>query len=350
MNYQKITDLSQLHFGFFSKLMSILYGFVLEVFLKKEINTLFLPKVINEYTLVKPLHNKRFPFQVGLYTSKKDEHIVIKVWHGKRRNIYYFNLAKEIITSEIFTRLQKKLKLDVFVPTFLGAYKNEDTLLHITKYISDNYSINKLSHEARVDAYLSVLTFFNSIYKLLDKKDSTLIGIKDRLLLGLQFPLLFTVAFLKHPTFIGKLFFGGIAFWLSLILSGKLKKSVVHGDLHAKNILVTDTGSLFVIDFEQTVITYRYTDLAATLSSLYNSQSFSSSVFNTLYKTFNEQEVFQFSLLTIFNSFYNLTSYKKNDEIRQYGIILNLGTRLAFEQLVVRIRKTLSQKIDWRIS
>lgn len=337
LTINKVTKIEDLFVPMHLKITSVVINLISNFFRKQKKESVVLPVSVNDMRLVRKMNNKHFPYATGLYKTNKNKLVVIKIWNGKKKDIHYYNLVKEILTLNILSGKSDKQKdLIISVPKLYQVYANNQYLLLCVEFIDGEEKFNKLTPHIQLTVYEQILMSFKRMYQQLSDHEKSLIGIKSKYTLMIQFPLLFLLSILKRPHLCLSLIKSFFAFYSVILFVKDIEKTIAHGDLHNKNLIFKNNKKIYIIDFEQTVITSHFVDVAASLSSKHLTNKFKMELLNLIISS-NLIKNLEFSLFALFSTIYNLVSYKSNEQLKEYENVMNNGTKYGIKSLLTHL-------------
>ena len=325
------------------KIIDIAIGYIYDRIFANSIreNYRHMPKIIDSYALIKDLQpDKNYPFKVGLYKEKHGHKVVIKIWEGRNRNIHYYDLIHQAEASRVLNilhdRLINKLPMDlkyISTPKFIDFKNEKNRLIFVSEYIV-GYPLGSIkSDKTQWEYYQKVVNYLNFLGENLSNKELSFLRlrrktIKDYIKL---FPFLVAVAIFEHPNLLIDICKSSLYFLLSIrAFINYNKLAIVHGDLNLKNIYIKGKYT-YILDVEQTILTYPEFELVTSLSTL----GITPSMRRRLYSEIENQAkkssdiARRLGLLMINCEIHNLTWNAPNENIIWYRKMLNFGVLLA---------------------
>lgn len=294
-----------------------------------------LPDVIaNKYFLIKDFQpEKPYPFKIGLYKDKKGRKFVGKIWKGRVKNLHYYNLINEIISTYVLSnvrrRLAKKLDKDIaniYTPSFVELIEENHSIIFVSEFMEGKEFI-KLTESQRRDVYQKFKKYLRFLGDNLNKKEKDLLRIRGGLNLLLQYPLLLTTALVRRPYLAPMLFKGMMIFIKGIPNLLSIKDfAIVHGDVNYDNILVSK-NRISIIDIEQLMFTLPAYEDVATISSARNTKEFSRWIIdNNLKRCISDSSYAQlFTTLLVNCETHNLTGNSSPPSLKNHIKRFNLA-------------------------
>ncbi|CAN5313705.1 hypothetical protein BH10PAT2_BH10PAT2_0560 [soil metagenome] len=291
-----------------------------------------LPEKIGIYSLDRDLSPRAFPFATGLYKDIAGNEVVIKVWTGKGRNIYYFNIIHQIemtkLLSDVQDRFLKENDSTFTLPRYIdSSIADHEVYLIMEKVTGDSMEEMKDS-EKQFQIYTELLTFLQKLSTyctITERKKITVKSAKDFIFL---YPIILASAMAMHPKLSLMLLKGTIYFLRGIPAIHDMKaNSLVHGDLHPDNILVKDDHTFYLLDTENMRFSYPIYESISSVSLKGNSQEMKDLVISKIIQPAkNKKWHSAVSALMINNITHNLTGDIDHKSVRSYLNIYNLAT------------------------
>lgn len=201
-----------------------------------------LPKKIGNLSLLRTIEDGKLStkYKLGVYKNNGKKYFV-KKWSGKIRNYDYFDLLGEYQKSRIIYKKAKKLGLQI--PKPIKLIKGKDYVIFVSEYINANNSL-----PLKTTDVLETLKRVESLYKDLNKSEIMMIGSKTVTYMLLSYCIFLLAALIKGKINIQQLISYLKCFMYAIFRLRKIKISLNHGDLHSKNMIVSQNG-LYLIDF-----------------------------------------------------------------------------------------------------
>ncbi len=326
------------------KLLNVSYYFLFhkERDSKMRTHANHLPAKIKGYSLIKDLQsNKSYPFKVGLYKSVSKENVVIKVWRGPK-NIHYYDLQHQIsvlqATRSLSTRVKGKLPKnlsDIKWPYLIEVIEIGQMTAVVTNFIKAA-PIEKIK-DVRIqwNYFNKVTTYLNQICKHINDDEVKAVKKKTILRFLALLPYITLVAIAENPkeTFnIMKSVFCMIYTLPAFINYNKY--ALVHGDLNYGNILA-NKKELYLIDVEQTNISYSEFEYITTISTLGNTTEFKKKITNKIIELAKKDKGLsqRMGFLMLNCEIHNLTWNAPAENKVHYIELLEFGRKLALNQI-----------------
>lgn len=242
-----------------------------------------LPIKYQDLRLVRQLHHSLSYFGTGLYKNGAGEKFIVKFWRGKRPDSNYYLFKREL------TFIKK-----------VSENRLSQVKYRFSEYVSDQESDRELSMVIKYSEGktggdpLEIIPFLQSMPTDLPVHN------KDAFYFIFLYPLIWIIATIKNIDIFLLLLKSLLRFMRKIpSLFNSFKRSLVHGDLHPGNILVTKDG-FTILDVGQSM--YSYPELEA--ASLICSPATTSEMKKSLIELNKNKNVF--SVLGIFCATYNL--------------------------------------------
>jgi hypothetical protein len=315
--------------------------------------TVHMPEVIDgRYYLVKDFQpEKPYPFKIGLYKDKKGTKFVGKIWRGRVKNLHYYNLINEIISTYVLSnaraRLENKLGKDIaniYTPSFIELIQKDNCLIFISEFMEGKRFI-KLSEKQRREIYKKFKKYLRFLGRNLSDEEKDLLRVRSGYNLVLQYPLLLTTALARRP-YLAPMLFKGMKIFVKGIPN--LLKSddftIVHGDVNYDNILISPKR-ISIIDVEQLMYTLSVYEDVATVSSARNTKEFSGWIIdNNLEMSFSDPAyALLYSTLLVNCETHNLTGNSSPPSLKNHIKRFNLGLKV-YESVIEKRKKIKKNK------
>ncbi len=290
-----------------------------------------LPTQYKSYKLLKSLSLKGFPFATGLYQDNFKQQVVIKFWEGKTKNIYYFNLLHQIEVMQVLTKAQNRLakseRFGFSLPKYIDSYKSKNRIILVMEKVIGKPLENITSPKSQFTIYKSCLNFLSALSARLNSKEKEIVTTKSVWDFLLLYPFVLLTALIVQPKLLGLLLRGTPAFILGIPSLLKLTPdTLVHGDIHPDNILVSDRNKFSLIDVENMRLCYAIYEPVSTVSLKGNSKEFKKLVIKHYLKTSTSLKAMV--LLIVNNATHNLSGDKNPAGIASYKQALNLAFKI----------------------
>ena|GEM_PF-2286596 len=294
-----------------------------------------LPKKIEQYSFLKDLSPRGFPFATGLYLDPSGEEVVIKVWTGSIKSIYYFNILHQIEMTRILTTVQnrflKKHTSSFRLPRFIKASISDKLVYLIMEKVAGKSMEEQSNTNTQFKIYTQCLHFLEELSNECnseERKKITVKQVKDFIFL---YPIILIASITMHPNLIFTLLKGvpHFIFGIPILLTMKPDR-LVHGDLHPDNILVKSSSSFYLLDIENMRFCYPIYESISAASLKGNSSKMKELLISELIQpTKSKRWQRAVSALMINNITHNLTGDLAPASIRSYLYILKLAVGLS---------------------
>lgn len=316
---------------YFSVMAQIWPWYVQEIFVNrfKVPARIKLPVKIQNYSLVKVLSAKSFPFGTGLYKNALGKEVVIKVWIGKSKNIYYFNLVHQIDMMRVLTAAQKRLsvsqKNNFAIPRYVHSIVEPNKVILIMEK-ADGKPMENIKHaNAQFAIYKKCLIFMRNLSKTLTKTEREVITTKSVWDFLFLYPFILFTAILVQPELLATLVKGLPAFLRGIPELVKIKpNTLVHGDMHPDNILVQD-HKFYLIDVENMRLCYKLYEPVSTVSLKGNTDKFKQLVIDRYLLPAAHKAT---ASLIVNNATHNLSGDKNPAGVASYKQAINLAFKI----------------------
>lgn len=221
-------------------------------------NEIPLPNKIGNFKLAKPIleDKKNNKFQYGIYRDTEGKEYIAKQLSLKNPGIDEYWLRNEMGVYSSLTNLYeqkgniiKKMFPDIYIPKLVGIIDDQTRLVLLTEKISGKtlFDIPMNERIKHIEEAIQYFRFLNTIHDF--KKEAPTQRRPAKLLILLS--LAFVGALKNHPDQWNKILRGlkEIFSNLAFILNQKDMK-LIHRDIGYSNILLSDSGAKYVIDFE----------------------------------------------------------------------------------------------------
>jgi len=239
------------------------------------------PERVKDYILVRDLQpEKHYPFKIGVYQNTQGEKFVIKVWKGIR-NIHYYDLQHQIsvlrVMNAVTERESKRFPkgiIQVKWPRLIEVIEMGDMTAVVTDFINAKPVESIKDLDTQWNYYINVEKYLNYICTKL--KIDEINEIKRKSLINFLFllPAITTLAIIENPKKT-LLILNAVINMVRAIPAfiNYNKYALIHGDLNYGNIMVNEKD-VYLIDVEQTNVSYEEFELVTTLSTLGNTPRF----------------------------------------------------------------------------
>ncbi len=302
-----------------------------------------LPKKIKNYTLIRDLQlNKSYPFKVGLYNTDGDgTEKVIKVWRGPK-NIHYYDLQHQIavlaatdsLTERVKGKLPESLK-NIKWPNLLEVIQDGQMTAVITNFIEAS-PIEKIKDvKIQWRYYNLVIEYLNQICRYMNDKEIKAIKKKTILRFLILLPYISVVAILENPNYTIKILKSVLCMIYALPAFINYNEfALIHGDLNYGNILANEK-EIYLIDVEQTNISYSEFEYITTISTLGNTNEFKNKITDKIIELAkNDKRLSQrMGFLMLNCEIHNLTWNAPAENKVHYLELLDFGKKLALCQV-----------------
>lgn len=232
------------------------------------------PSKIDEYELVSTLHIPEFhdSHEIYLYKNPQRKKAVVKIWSNSIKNYDYYSLNKEALYIDLLENLIGKLPESlgndsrVFEPLkFVRIKETKEYFALITEYI-EAVELRSMDLNEQVTIYIETVSFLRKLRVKLSRHEEELLKHKTTVSLFVSYVFILCLAVINNPKQSTSIISAGRVFLKSIPALFRTRKdtSIVHQDLHTKNILVNEK-SITIIDPGNLMIGHRHHDLAITL-------------------------------------------------------------------------------------
>lgn len=234
-----------------------------------------LPKRVGSYEFVEKLSTKVYPYSTGIYKDTKGKLVVAKVWQGKMKDIYYFNLIHQIKTLKVLTVAQKRIMpkntKGFSIPMYLDSFKSTSEVTLIMEKIDGKSLGSTKSPKKQFEIFAKCIEFLKEINKKLTPTERKTISTKTVYDFILLYPLILMAAIVLHPKLVSVLLKSTFYFLIGIPdLLKRKADALVHGDLHLDNIIVVDKNNYRLIDTENLRLCYPEYEAISTISLKHN--------------------------------------------------------------------------------
>ncbi len=242
-----------------------------------------LPVNYHKLNLVKQLHHSKSYFGTGLYRNENGEKFIVKIWRGKHPDSNCYLFKRELLLIKKLS--EEKLSITKYkFPEYVSSLESDEQLSMVIKYNKGEIGGDPL----KIIPFLQSLPTGLPVHK------------KNKFYFIFLFPLIWTIATIKNLD----IFFLMLRSLFSFIrgipsLFESYKQTIIHGDLHPGNILITENG-FTILDVGQSM--YSYPELEA--ASLICSPATTDAVKKGLLESKINRKIF--NVLGIFCATYNL--------------------------------------------
>lgn len=291
-----------------------------------------LPQKVENYSLVEDLSPRAFPFATGLYEDAKKNQVVIKVWTGKVRNIYYFNIIHQIEMTKLLTEVQdrflKENTSSFTLPKFISASIQDHEVYLIMEKVTGE-SMEEMSDSKRqFEIYSQLLEFLQKLSTYCTPEERKKITVKSAKDFVFLYPVILLAAIAMHPNLCLKLLKGAPYFVLGIPELHAMKADcLVHGDLHPDNILVAGKNEFYLLDTENMRFSYPVYEPVSSVSLKGNTQEMKNLVIKHIIQPNKNTKWHKaVSALMVNNITHNLTGDIDPVSVKSYLKIFNLAT------------------------
>ena len=198
-----------------------------------------------------------------------------------------------------------------------------------------------MSAHEQFQAYKKVINYLHFLGDYATPEERESITRKSRSYYLSIYPIIFTVAILRHVSHLSELALGLYSFINSLQYMNQHSLMLSHGDLHTDNIL-QENGKLTVVDLEQGTFTYPEFDTVATLSSRRSSAEFRALLKQETDGIANDRKIAErLAGVGAFISTFNLTSNLSTGHTIHYASILKYLNEFSVDRTTRINRKDL---------
>lgn len=290
-----------------------------------------LPKTIGHYRFVRNL-STGYPFATGVYLAPSGKRVVIKLWTGIHKDIHYYALLHEIAVMKTLTRIQQRLThQSVYIPNFIACSMNTKSVYLISQYIRGTTIAHLDNSKKQWAIHVRCVKFLNLLANECTQAEKEQITVKSAYDFLFLYPFLLMASILRHPEFTLKLI-RGIPIFLSGIpqLLRMKPTSLVHGDLHPRNILVSG-NRYYILDLEQVRFCYPEYESVIALSLKGNSADFKKIVWKNLFVKIAKDggKLKAIATLIINNATHYLTDNHVEDSVLSYINAFDKGIELS---------------------
>jgi hypothetical protein len=280
------------------------------------------------------LQIKEYPmFLVGLYQNRRGKKFVLKMWEGTYKNSGYYDLLHEIAVTKtlrtIHRRIKKQLPQELrnfSVLKYTNHIITKKRIIMITEYSQPGKINKRLNSQQKAELLLSTKKYLHIIGSHATQEEIMTITSKKGVTYILQFPIIWVMALMRHPNFVGDLILGLMTFIKGIpALLGISSRALVHGDLDTSNIFYNEKG-VSITDLEQTIFSFSCLETIATISSKKNSQS----IIELILEDFFQDKINKslFAALSVFTAIYSLTGINSHEGNERYIFVLKAANKL----------------------
>jgi serine/threonine protein kinase len=198
-------------------------------------------------------------YDFGLYVNSEGNQVLAKMWTGKVKNLDYYWLQNEAqIYKAIFESISGDEHPLVSLPSYRGVFRCSDSYILVIDYVAEDRPREDLTLDNFLDLQAYLHSLGHSLQSLPQIKFRplgyyVLSGLVNLLLCIMRDPG-YTIQYIRAYT---KLF---RAIWKCL---GE-PLVFTHRDIKRENIIMHQ-GRLYIIDFQLSVFTNRYVEVANTI-------------------------------------------------------------------------------------
>lgn len=285
-------------------------------------NIIKLPARIGKYRLVKDLTEaKHGEVSVGLYSSANGKKVVAKIWTGHLKNYSYHSLRNEYLVydmvnkliSRISTKVPNDLK-DVHVPKLVSYTEYAFQSILLIEWI-EGKTLESYSDKKVFDGYFLISRYLDFLSDHVSKNELKNISIRTGIHYIFLYPLLLIKALASNFKSRGVIL-RGIPSYLNMVLPLVLNKklSLVHRDLHFKNIIVSD-GKLYIIDFQLLTYTYKIYEYVSTLRYCWDKNRLKRQFYNQVLNLIPSNQVGFLKSMIVFFATHGLISADYSEHV-----------------------------------
>ncbi len=302
---------------------------------------------LRNYSLVKIIREpgKNEPFYCAIYQTKKGIKVFVKMWSGKVKDLNYYSLRNEIAINKLLHKVEKRNRIillekrnRVHTPQLLKVIESKSTLVMFLEYVDGKEATN-VAEKSKISILLECIEYLHFIGSKLTPEEIKIVSKRSLSYYLFLYPALLAVAILRRPSQFKTLICG--AFFLLLSLpnwcSAELK-TLVHRDLHLKNILVSK-NRIYLIDFQRCVYTSPLVEFATTLPTIWEDKKLRNQLLNYLLKNYinsaSERNFFRGLIINF--STHGLTGNLPDRNIKRFMNFLKFG--ISQNESVWRINK-----------
>lgn len=218
-------------------------------------NKNYFPQEIEGFMFKKILKNNSRGTTLGIY-EKRNKKVIVKSFQGKFKNRDYYILKNEILVSQILTQVLKRISnripshiKNIGIPKIVFVKENRKSLFVGSEFI-ESVSLKKLSHKKQIQTYFKVNKFLKFLGDKMTIQEKNQLSRRDaNSVIGL-YPLLVIKSLITNPSEFVKVIQSIFTFRRLAYLIHKLRIVLSHKDAHLENILITKSGTIYVIDLE----------------------------------------------------------------------------------------------------
>jgi hypothetical protein len=304
-------------------LLNLLVSAAKNIYSKEEDNvTTLLPSKIGKYRLVKDLTEaKHGEVSVGLYSTTGGKKVVAKIWFGHHKDYSYHSLRNEYLVydmvNKLINRISKKLPTDlkaVHVPKLVSYTEYAFQSILLIEWI-EGKTLESYSDKKVFDSYFLVSRYLDFLSNHILKSELKSISTRTGVHYIFLYPLLLIKALLSN--FKSRdVILRGIPSYLKMILPLLFNKklSLVHRDLHFKNIIVSE-GKLYIIDFQLLTYTYKVYEYVSTLRYCWDKNRLKRQFYNQVLNLIPSNQVGFFKSMIVFFATHGLISTDYSEHV-----------------------------------
>ena len=258
-------------YDLFRMLLNSILAEILKVFVKNLKPTF--PKNIGDYVFIKPFRKigPRKSYELAIYQNKQGKKAIAKMISAKIKSYHYYSLLNEIsiynTLNSATARLKKNIPvqyIDVYIPRFINTYEDGFRLISLVEFVEGEVVQNH-SAEKKLELYIKITSYLNYLGENLTKAEKSQISERKSLNYIVLYPILAVKAVITHPYSFPYVLKGMVRFLRNIpILLKESRSSLIHRDLHFKNILKCENGHA-LIDFQQMVFSEPLHEFITTL-------------------------------------------------------------------------------------
>ena len=263
-------------YDLFRMLLNSIWAEILALFVRDATPTF--PSNIGNYVFIKPFKKigPRKSYLLAIYQNKKGKKAIAKMKSSKIKGYHYHSLLNEINLYKILNSAIRRIKKDIpskyknlYIPQLITSYEDKEILLSLVEFV-DGEVADSYNAKDKIKLYIKITDFFNYLGQRLTAEERNQISVRKSINYIALYPFLVIKAIITYPLSIKYVLMGMVKFFRYIpIMMKESKESLIHRDLHFKNILKGENGYV-LIDFQQMVLSEPLHEMITTLRYFWN--------------------------------------------------------------------------------